>query len=71
MSDEVRVTIVNGMRGGERVSVPVVQFDEEWVWVEVVGEPRRFSRETGFEHPPGGTWSTWRLSGTDHRRWKP
>lgn len=65
---EDRVTIVNGWRGGDRAVVPVVKVDSDYVWVEVLGEVRRFSRSTGFEHPPGGTWSTWRLSGKDYRR---
>ncbi len=71
MTGADRVTIVNGMRGGERAVVRVLRVDEVYVWVEVVGQAKRFSRHTGFEHPPGGTWSTWRLSGRDHRRLRP
>ena len=65
------MTIVDGGRGGSRVAVAVLRFDADYVWVEVLGQERRFSRITGFEHPPGGTWSTWRLSGKDHRLYKP
>ncbi|MFO0548971.1 MAG: lyase family protein [Polyangiaceae bacterium] len=66
----VTVTIVNGPRHGERAVVPITRFDEHFVYVELFGEERRFSRHTGFELKGGAAWSTWRLSGADHRRWK-
>lgn len=63
-------TIVDSSTGS-RARVPVLDFDERFVTVEVVGEPRRFSRWTGFEIPVGGSWSVWRLAGKDLRAWKP
>ncbi len=66
-----RVTIVNGLRGAEqRILVPVIGLDDDWLFVEADGASRRFSRATGFEHTEGGGWSTWRLSGSDYRRYK-
>ena len=62
------VTIVNGADEDERVAAPIVGLDELWVVVVVGNVERRFSRKTGFEHPSGGSWSAWRLSGADRRR---
>ncbi len=64
------ITIVNGASDGERVAAPLVRLDDAWVFVKVGDVERRFSRQTGFEHPPGGSWSAWRLSGADRRRLK-
>ena len=55
-------------KGGERVSVAVLRIEPLVVVVERDGEELRFSRRTGFELKPGGSWSAWRLSGKDHRR---
>lgn len=65
------VTVVDGWRGGERVVVPIDRFDEHFVYVNLAGDEKRFSRETGFEIPEGGSWSRWRLCGKDHRAWRP
>lgn len=54
----------------ERLSVPLLRVDERFVYVDFHGEEKRFSRSSGFEVPPGGSWGTWRLSGKDHRRLK-
>jgi hypothetical protein len=54
----------------ERVTVPLLRVDERFVYVDFHGEEKRFSRSSGFEVPPGGSWGTWRLSGKDHRRLK-
>lgn len=62
-------TIVDGS-SGTRARVPIVSFDEAFVSVDAVGEVKRFSRQTGFEIPPGGSWSAWRLAGRDLRRWR-
>jgi hypothetical protein len=64
------VTIVNGATENERIAVPIVRLDDAWVFVRVGEVERRFSRKTGFEHPPGGSWSAWRLAGADRRRLK-
>jgi len=64
------ITIVNSARKDERIAVPVVAIDPVWVVVRVGEIDRRFSRKSGFEHPPGGSWSAWRLSGADRRRLK-
>jgi hypothetical protein len=61
------VTIVDSMPGGARAEVEIVTLDEDVVTVRTSGDPRRFSRITGFELRPGGSWSTWRLSGSDFR----
>lgn len=62
------ITIVNGADDEERIAAPLVSVDETWVVVRVGEVERRFSRKTGFEHPTGGSWSAWRLSGADRRR---
>lgn len=62
------LTIVNGANGTDRVEARVVRIDDAWVVVRVGEVERRFSRRTGFEHPSGGSWSAWRLSGADHRK---
>jgi hypothetical protein len=67
--DGVYVTIVDSAGDRARKLVPVTIFDENFVWVDDEGNERRFNRQSGFENPPGGSWSTWRLSGHDHRRW--
>jgi hypothetical protein len=60
--------IVDSVPDGARERVPLLRVDDVYVYVAVLGEERRFSRLTGFEHPEGGRWSTWRLSGRDRRR---
>lgn len=65
------ITLVNGASDGERVTVPIARLSDAWVFVRVGDVERRFSRSTGFEHPPGGSWSAWRLSGADRRRLRP
>ncbi len=67
--DGVYVTIVDSVGDKPRKLVPVTVFDEAYVWVDDLGTERRFNRQSGFENPPGGAWSTWRLSGHDRRRW--
>lgn len=54
----------------ERVAVTLLRIDERFIYVDHHGEEKRFSRSSGFEVPPGGSWGTWRLSGKDHRRLK-
>ena len=67
--DGVYVTIVDSVGDKPRQQVPVTTFDEGSLWVDDLGTERRFNRASGFENPPGGAWSTWRLSGHDKRRW--
>lgn len=66
------VTLVNAAPPHERLQARVVTADATHLFVTVVGEPaaRRISRTQCFEHPVGGGWSTWRLSGADRERWR-
>lgn len=61
------VTIVDSIPGGARLEVEVVSMDEDVLVVRVGAEQRRFSRISGFELRGGGSWSTWRLAGSDFR----
>lgn len=67
------VTIVDSIPGGARLEVEIVALDEDVVAVRAPSvateaeQLRRFSRISGFELRPGGSWSTWRLSGSDFR----
>ncbi|MFO0618949.1 MAG: hypothetical protein U0414_40550 [Polyangiaceae bacterium] len=61
------VTIVDAIPGGARAEVEVIALDEDIVTVRAGAEARRFSRISGFEIRPGGSWSTWRLAGSDFR----
>ena len=65
------VTLVNAAPPHERLQARVVTADATHLFVKVDGEPvaRRISRTKCFEHPVGGGWSTWRLSGADRERW--
>ncbi len=65
------VTLVNAAPPHERLCARVVTADAAHVFVKVDGEPaaRRISRTQCFEHPVGGGWSSWRLSGADRARW--
>lgn len=65
------VTLVNAAPPHERLQARVVTADATHLFVKVDGEPaaRRISRTKCFEHPIGGGWSTWRLSGADRERW--
>jgi hypothetical protein len=65
------VTLVNAAPPHERLKARVVTADATHLFVAVEGEPaaRRISRVACFEHPVGGGWSTWRLSGADRERW--
>ena len=65
------VTLVNAAPPHERLRARVVTADATHLFVKVDGEPaaRRISRTQCFEHPVGGGWSTWRLSGVDRERW--
>jgi hypothetical protein len=65
------VTLVNAAPPHERLQARVVTADATHLFVKVEGEPaaRRISRSKCFEHPVGGGWSTWRLSGADRERW--
>jgi hypothetical protein len=64
------VVIVNGANTDERLECEVVRVTGRHLYVTENGATRRISRAAGFEHPPGGSWSTWRLSGRDRRRWQ-
>lgn len=66
-----RVTLVNAAPPHQRLVARVVTADATHLFVAVDGEPaaRRISRVACFEHPIGGGWSTWRLSGADRERW--
>jgi hypothetical protein len=66
------VTLVNAAPPHQRLSARVVTADATHLFVVVDGEPaaRRISRVACFEHPVGGGWSTWRLSGADRERWR-
>lgn len=65
------VTLVNAAPPHQRLLARVVTADPTHLFVLVEGEPaaRRISRVACFEHPVGGGWSTWRLSGADRERW--
>lgn len=65
------VTLVNAAPPHQRLAARVVTADTTHLFVLVDGEPatRRISRVACFEHPVGGGWSTWRLSGADRERW--
>jgi hypothetical protein len=69
--DAMAVTLVNAAPPHQRLVARVVTADETHLFVAVDGEPtaRRISRVACFEHPIGGGWSTWRLSGADRDRW--
>jgi hypothetical protein len=69
-TDRLTVTLVNGVRPDERLVAEVVRVTERHIFVEAAGETKRISRAAGFEHPPGGAWSAWRIAGEDHRRWR-
>lgn len=64
-----RVILVNGANTKERVEGEIVRVTDRHLFVMALGVMRRVSRAAGFEHPPGGGWSTWRLAGRDRRRW--
>ncbi len=61
------MTIVDSIPGGARLEVEVVEMEEDVLTVRAGELIRRFSRVSGFELRPGGSWSTWRLSGSDFR----
>jgi len=65
------VTLVNAAPPHERMLARVVTADATHLFVLGEGElvARRISRTQCFEHPVGGGWSTWRLSGADRERW--
>jgi len=65
------VTLVNGVNPSQRVRAEVDRVTERHLYLLVDGETRRISRDAGFEHPEGGSWSAWRLSGEDHKHWRP
>lgn len=69
--DAAEVTLVNAAPPHQRLTARVVTADATHLFVAVEGEPaaRRISRVACFEHPVGGGWSTWRLSGADRDRW--
>jgi len=69
--DPTEITLVNAAPPHQRLAGRVVTTDATHVFVLVEGEPvpRRISRIACFEHPIGGGWSTWRLSGADRERW--
>ena len=66
------VTLVNAAPPHERLTARVVTADATHLFVLAEGElvARRISRSACFEHPVGGGWSTWRLSGADRERWR-
>lgn len=61
------VTIVDSIPGGARVEAVVESIDDDVVVVRAGDALRRFSRISGFEIQGGGSWSTWRLAGSDYR----
>lgn len=66
-----KVVLVNGAATKERVEAEIQRITDKYLFVSTDGTSRRISRSAGFEHPPGGSWSTWRLCGRDRRRWAP
>jgi hypothetical protein len=64
------VTIVHAVPTGVRLVVPITRVDDEYVYVNAGNEEQRYSRATGYEIQPGGSWSAWRLAGKDFRRFK-
>lgn len=63
------VTLVNGVNTSQRKAAEVVRVTDKYLFVLDGDETRRIGRKAGFELPPGGAWSAWRLSGEDHKRW--
>ena len=63
-----QVVVVNAANRELRARARLVRVDDRFVYVELLGEEKRFSRSTGFEVPLGGGWGKFRLSGKDMRR---